>query len=72
VFTYVDYDFRNQKWTTPLVPEDFGVRSAESFCKSAMSHAADALETVMKRISTQHTQKKRPKISGNSSLNGSS
>ena len=52
VFTYVDYDFRNQKWATPLGSKDFGVRSAGSFCKSAMSHAAEALEVVMKRIGT--------------------
>ena len=50
VFTYVDYDFRNQKWTTPLNPKDFGVRSMESFCTNAMSHAGDALKAVMKRL----------------------
>jgi len=56
VFTYVDYDFRNDKWTTPLNPKGFGIRKVESFSKSAMSHAADALEAVMKRLkSTQYT-----------------
>lgn len=56
VFAYVDYDFRNDKWTTPLNPKGFGIRKVKSFCKSAMSHAAEALEAVMKRLkSTQYT-----------------
>jgi len=55
VFTYADYDFRNHKWTTPLNPKDFGLTSAESFCKNATSHAAEALEAVMKRLHTQCT-----------------
>jgi len=58
VFAYVDYDFRNQKWATPLNPKGFGVRSIESFCKSAMSHAAEALEAVMKRLNaTMHIER---------------
>ena len=50
VFTYVDYDFRNQKWTTPLIPKDFGVTNVESLCVSAMSHAREALEALTKRL----------------------
>ena len=50
VFTYVDYDFRNQKWTTPLIPKSFGVKGVESFCISAMSHAREALESLIKRL----------------------
>jgi AbiV family abortive infection protein len=50
VFTYVDYDFRNQKWTTPLIPESFGVRNEEYSSRSAMLHAAEALESVIKRL----------------------
>jgi AbiV family abortive infection protein len=48
VFAYVDYDFRNNKWTAPSDPRSFGLKSADSFCKNAMLHAADALEAVMK------------------------
>ena len=50
VFTYVDYDFRNQKWTTPLIPKSFGVTDVESFCVNAMSHAREALESLIKRL----------------------
>ena len=50
VFTYVDFDFRNQKWTTPLIPKSFGIENVESFCISAMSHAREALESLMKRL----------------------
>ena len=50
VFTYVDYDFRNQKWTTPLIPKSFGVRNVESFCINAVSHAREALESLIKRL----------------------
>jgi len=50
VFTYVDYDFRNQKWTTPLTPKDFGVTNAKSFCTSAMSQASEALKSLIKRL----------------------
>ena len=60
VFTYVDYDFRNQKWTTPLIPKDFGVRDVESFCISAMTHARKALESLIKRLNEikQNVKKK--------------
>jgi AbiV family abortive infection protein len=50
VFTYVDYDFRNKKWTTPLKSKEFGVRSMKALCINAMSHSKDALETVKKRV----------------------
>ena len=50
IFAYVDYDFRNQKWTTPLTPKTFGVNDVKSFCISAMSHAQEALESVIKRV----------------------
>jgi AbiV family abortive infection protein len=50
VFTYVDYDFRNQKWTTPLTPKGFGIENAQSFCINAMSHAREALESLIKRL----------------------
>jgi len=50
VFTYVDYDFRNQKWTTPLIPKTFGANNVESFCTNAMSHAKEALESLIKRL----------------------
>jgi len=50
VWTYVDYDFRNQKWTTPLTPKSFGIRNAESFCINAMSHAREALDSLIKRL----------------------
>ena len=50
VFTYVDYDFRNHKWTSPLIPKSFGVKDVESFCISALSHAREALESVVKRL----------------------
>ena len=50
VFTYVDYDFRNSKWTTPLDPEGFGLENAVTFCKNAMSHAAGALKAVIKVV----------------------
>ena len=50
VFTYVDYDFRNRKWTTPLIPKSFAVRDVESFCVSAMSHAREALESLLERL----------------------
>ena len=60
VFTYVDYDFRNQKWTTPLIPKDFGATNVRSFCVSAMSQAAEALKSLMKRINEieQKSEKK--------------
>lgn len=50
VFTYVDYDFRNKKWTTPLFPKVFGVTGIESFCKNAVLHASKALESVIRRL----------------------
>lgn len=50
VFTYVDYDFRNQKWTTPLIPKSFGGGDGKSFCINAMSHAREALESLIKRL----------------------
>lgn len=50
VFTYVDYDYENLKWTSPLSPESFGIRSAKSFCLSAVSQASEALELAMKKL----------------------
>lgn len=50
VFTYVDYDFENQKWTSPLSPKSFGMKSAKSFCISAMSQASKSLELAMKKV----------------------
>lgn len=48
VFTYVDYDFENMKWTSPLSPETFFYHytknSVRSFCISAISQARKALE----------------------------
>jgi len=60
VFTYVDYDFRNQKWTTPLIPKSFGIKDVESFCVSVMSHAREALESSIKRLNeyNQNVEKK--------------
>jgi AbiV family abortive infection protein len=54
VFTYVDYDFENLKWTSPLSPESFmyyhSETSLKSFCTSATSQAGKALELAMKKI----------------------
>ena len=50
VFAYVDYDFRNQKWTTPLVTESFGLNNVKSFCINAMTHSKEALESVIRRL----------------------
>lgn len=54
VFTYVDYDFENLKWTSPLSPESFfyyfSAKSVRSFCISAMSQAGEALEMAMKIV----------------------
>ena len=54
VFTYVDYDFENLKWTSPLSPESFfyyfSGTSVRSFCISAMSQAGEALKVAMKKV----------------------
>jgi len=50
VFAYVDYDFRNQKWTTPLTSKSFGITDVKSFCTCVMSHAQKALESVTRRL----------------------
>jgi AbiV family abortive infection protein len=54
VFTYVDYDYENLKWTSPLSPESFfyyfSATSVRSFCISAMSQASEALELAMKKV----------------------
>jgi AbiV family abortive infection protein len=50
VFTYVDYDYENLKWTTPLSPKSFGVTSVKSFCVSAMSQAGKALELAKEKV----------------------
>jgi len=50
VWTYVHYDFGNQKWTTPLNPRGFGMENPQSFCVNAMSHAREALESLIKRL----------------------
>jgi AbiV family abortive infection protein len=56
VFTYVDYDFENLKWTSPLSPESFfyyfSANSVRSFCISAMSQASEALKLAMKKVET--------------------
>jgi len=53
VFTYVDYDYENLKWTSPLSPESFfyyfSATSVRSFCTSAMSQAGEALELAIKK-----------------------
>jgi len=43
------YDFRNQKWTSPLVPKSFGIKNIESFCVSAMFLSKEALESLIKK-----------------------
>jgi len=54
VFTYVDYDFENLKWTSPLSPESFlydpTANSVRSFCVSAISLAGDALKLAAKIV----------------------
>lgn len=49
VFTYADYDFENQKWTSPNSPESFGIKDAEHISYNNMSRAAKALECIIRR-----------------------
>jgi len=49
---YVNYNFENLKWTSPLFPKSFGVTSAKSFCVSAMSQAGKTLELAVKKVET--------------------
>jgi AbiV family abortive infection protein len=49
VFTYVDYDFENGKWTSP----ESSVRNTEDFSYNSMRRAAEALECVSKRVNQQ-------------------
>lgn len=49
VYTYVDYDFENLKWTSPLSPKSFEINSVKSFCISAMDQASKALEVANKK-----------------------
>jgi len=57
VFTYVDYDFKNLKWTSPTSPETFFYHytknSVRSFCMSAMSQAGKTLELSIKKVECQ-------------------
>jgi len=46
VFTYADYDFENQKWTSPTIR----TRDSENFSYNAMSRAADALKCIIARV----------------------
>jgi|GEM_PF-7009771 len=50
VFTYADYDFENQKWTSPTAPTSFGGGTAENFSRSSMRRASDALECIIRRV----------------------
>lgn len=50
VFTYADYDFENQKWTTPTDPSAFSSGSSEHFSRTAMTRASDALECIVRRL----------------------
>jgi hypothetical protein len=49
VFTYVDYDFRNRKWTSPNLPKSFGIGNAENFSTGSLSQAAGALKCIVVR-----------------------
>lgn len=49
VFTYADYDFENQKWTSPNSPESFEIKDAEHISYNNMSRAAKALECIIRR-----------------------
>jgi len=50
VFTYTDYDFENLKWTSPMISKTFGIGDVEQFSHNAMSHAADALKCIIRRV----------------------
>ena len=50
IFTYVDYDFTNLKWTSPMSPKSFNIDSLKSFSKSAIDQATKALELVTKQV----------------------
>ncbi len=50
VFTYVDYDFVNEKWTSPMQPESFGVTDIAQFSFRALDKAADALKCMIRRV----------------------
>ena len=49
IFTYVDYDFDNLKWTSPVSPKTFEINSLRSFCTSAMDQASKALQAANKK-----------------------
>jgi len=49
VFTYADYDFENQKWTSPTIPKSFGGGDAEIFSQNSMRRAANALECIIRK-----------------------
>jgi len=49
VFTYADYDFENQKWTSPNSTESFGIKDVEHISYNNMSRAAKALECIIRR-----------------------
>ena len=46
VFTYVDYDFENHRWTSPKEI----VRDAENFSHSSMTRASEALKCIIRRV----------------------
>ena len=51
VYTYVDYDFKNKKWTSPIDPKTFlNTGNSKAFSYSALLNAARALEVVNKKI----------------------
>jgi AbiV family abortive infection protein len=54
IFTYVDFDFENSKWTSPLCPETFFYyfteNSLKSFCVNAIHHATEALKATQNKF----------------------